>query len=81
MAFPFAPKGIEGRPKSHRHVRLIHAIAERLQRSRNRSHLKRELARRVRLIFDPLEPRLLLNADLNVNLSHDGPAIDHQVLI
>ncbi len=81
MSFPFASKGVEGRPKSHRYMRLIDAINARLERSRNRSRLRRELARRIRLTFDPLEPRLLLNSDLNINLGHDGPTIDHQVLI
>src|SRR5690606_5579782 len=71
MAYPFRSEGIFGRPTSHRKVRLTTALKDRLARLLRRSRTDRQLAERVRLVFDSLEPRLLLNGDLTVNLSTD----------
>jgi len=81
MAFPFKSEGISGRPISHRRAKLSEILKAKLARLAKGSRVQRELADRVRLIFDPLEPRLLLNADLNVNLATDGPSVDHEILV
>ncbi|MEP6563584.1 MAG: LEPR-XLL domain-containing protein, partial [Mesorhizobium sp.] len=81
MAFPFKSEGISGRPISHRRAKLSEILKAKLARLAKGSRVQRELADRVRLIFDPLEPRLLLNADLNVNLATDGPNVDHEILV
>ena len=81
MAFPFRSEGISGRPISHRRAKLSEILKAKLAKLSRGSRVQRELADRVRLIFDPLEPRLLLNADLNVNLATDGPAVDHEILV
>ncbi|WP_395446238.1 LEPR-XLL domain-containing protein (plasmid) [Aminobacter sp. UC22_36] len=81
MAFPFKSEGVSGRPISHRRAKLSEVLSAKLARLARGSRVQRELADRVRLIFDPLEPRLLLNADLNVNLATDGVDIDHQILV
>ena len=81
MAFPFKSEGITGRPVSHRRAKLSEILKAKLAKLSRGSRVQRELAERVRLIFDPLEPRLLLNADLNVNLATDGPAVDHEILV
>ncbi|MGB3645615.1 MAG: LEPR-XLL domain-containing protein, partial [Mesorhizobium sp.] len=81
MAFPFKSEGITGRPISHRRAKLSEILKAKLARLARGSRVQRELADRVRLVFDPLEPRLLLNADLNVNLATDGPSVDHEILV
>jgi hypothetical protein len=81
MAFPFKSEGIFGRPVSHRRARLSDVLRAKLSRLARGSRVQRELAERVQLVFDPLEPRFLLNADLNVNLATDGPQVDHEIIV
>src|SRR5580704_339957 len=84
MAFPFQSVGLQGPPSGP------NPRKSRPRRSRARwfwpTLRQRAPARSLhdRLVFDPLEPRLLLNADvLTVNLAHDlGPqAADHSVIV
>ena len=77
MAFPFQSVGLQGPPSGP------NPRKSRPRRSRGRwfwpMSRPRQPARAAheRLVFDPLEPRLLLNADvLSINLAHDaGPAV------
>ncbi len=84
MAFPFQSVGLQGPPSGP------NPRKSRPQRNRARwfwpTLRQRAPARSAhgRLVFDPLEPRLLLSADvLAVNLAHDtGPqAADHSVIV
>ena len=83
MAFPFQSVGLQGPPsgpnprksRPRRSRRWFWPILR--QRSPARSA-------HDRLVFDPLEPRLLLSADvLAINLAHDtGPqAADHSIIV
>ena len=81
MSYPFRSEGIFGRPQSPRRAKLLTALQDRLARIIRRNRSDRQLAERVRLVFDSLEPRLLLNADLNVNLSADPASQDHDLLV
>ncbi|WP_374627707.1 LEPR-XLL domain-containing protein, partial [Devosia sp.] len=81
MAYPFRSEGIFGPPASPRREKLVSTLRRQLARLSRGSRVRRELEDRVRLIFDPLEPRLLLNADLNVSLSTDLPDAEHQLLV
>lgn len=80
MAFPFASIGLFGRPKP---------TVPRAERSRRRwftpARARRHVAApRDRLIFDALELRVLLNADvLALDMSHGATPVaqDHQLLV
>src|ERR1700686_2341104 len=84
MAFPFQSVGLQGPPSGP------NPRKSRPRRQRARwfwpTLRQRAPARSAhdRLVFDPLEPRLLLSADvLAINLAHDaGPqAADHSVIV
>jgi len=84
MAFPFQSVGLQGPPSGP------NPRKSRPRRNRARwfwpTLRQRAPARSAhdRLVFDPLEPRLLLSADvLAINLAHDaGPqAADHSIIV
>ncbi|HEY1749492.1 MAG TPA: LEPR-XLL domain-containing protein, partial [Xanthobacteraceae bacterium] len=85
MAYPFQSTGLFGRPAgrspSNRRRRL-RGPARWFWRNAARS--PRANVGHERLIFDPLEPRLLLNADvLSINLAHDlsAPPADQSLIV
>ena len=88
MAFPFKSTGLfgrpSGRPPSSPHPRHRRALPRWLWRSSPKAARPNAAAGYERLIFDPLEPRLLLNADvLTVNLAQQGAAapVDHSLIV
>ena len=88
MAFPFKSTGLfgrpSGRPPSSPHPRRRRALPRWLWRSAPRAAQPNVAGRYERLVFDPLEPRLLLNADvLTVNLAQQGAAapVDHSLIV
>ena len=84
MAHPFQSLGLFGRPSGrspHRPRRPRRAMR---WFWRNPPKAARAQTGHERLVFDPLEPRLLLNADvLTVSLAQDNPAqpIDHSIIV
>ncbi|KMO27897.1 LEPR-XLL domain-containing protein, partial [Methylobacterium aquaticum] len=91
MAFPFTSQGFWG-PLFRRRERAQaapRAAAPRPRRASKRDIIAKLKAtfhlalRRDRLIFDPLEPRVLLSTDITVNIATDATpvAAEHQLLV
>ncbi len=85
MAFPFSSNGFWGPPKSRRLIRMLsqRVLARLLDRTGGRVRILRKRRERDRLVFDALEPRLLLNADIvSVDFAHSDPhALNHDLLV
>ena len=84
MSFPFQSTGLFGRPKKKLPNSSKRRVRPPLWLLRLRERISRAVANHERVIFDPLEPRLLLNADvLTLNLAHDlgAPPADHSLLV
>jgi hypothetical protein len=84
VAYPFQSTGLFGRPSKRSPDRPRRRIGPTRWFWRTPRRIARPNLGHERLVFDPLEPRLLLNADvLTVNLAHDaGPQpVDHNLIV
>ena len=84
MAFPFQSIGLFGRPAGRSSHRPRRHRGPARWFWRNPSRAARPNVGHERLVFDPLEPRLLLNADvLTVSLAQQAAAqpVDHSVIV
>ena len=84
MAYPFQSTGLFGRPSKRSPDRPRRRVGPTRWFWRSPRRIARPNLGHERLVFDPLEPRLLLNADvLTINLAHDaGPQpVDHNLIV
>ena len=84
LSFPFQSTGLFGRPKKKLPNSSKRRPRQPLWLMKLRERIRRAVINHERVIFDPLEPRLLLNADvLSLNLAHDlgAPPADHSLLV
>ena len=84
MAYPFQSTGLFGRPSKHSPDRPRRRLSPMRWFWRTPKRITRTNLGHERLVFDPLEPRLLLNADvLSINLVHDlsAPPADHSLIV
>src|SRR5580692_2148375 len=84
MAFPFQSVGLFGPPAKRTPRKTRPRRGPRQWFWRKPSRAARPHPGHERLVFDPLEPRLLLNADvLSVNLAQDPGAqpLDHSLIV
>ncbi|MDR3372280.1 MAG: LEPR-XLL domain-containing protein, partial [Ancalomicrobiaceae bacterium] len=84
MSFPFQSTGLFGWPRKARPNDTKRRARTPRWLLRLRERIGRTVANHERIVFDPLEPRLLLNADvLSLNLAHDlgAPPADHSLLV
>lgn len=88
MAYPFKSTGLfgrpAGRPPSSPHSRRRRALPRWLWAFAPKAARPNAASGQERLVFDPLEPRLLLNADvLTVNLAQQSAAapVDHSLIV
>ncbi|WP_132256430.1 LEPR-XLL domain-containing protein, partial [Methylobacterium segetis] len=87
MAFPFKSEGFWGPLFRRRNRPKAADDASRAKRPTKRQLVMRLKAKtdrmlyRDRLIFDPLEPRVLLNSDITYTVPSDPPTQEHQLLV